>query len=231
MSRLFVTTWFWGTKYDKEDVRKLFDGVARHLHQPYEPVIVCQHPYEAWGVQGLKWAEMYYSDMYLTMIPGCFARLRMFDPEWQKINGIEPDDRILNLDLDSVVISELDPLVCRAETFMILQGANASNPCPFNGSVMMLRAGHHADLWSDFTLDKTLMIQKWEFADDQGWIHTKLPNAPGWKVGSPSGIYAFQKPGWPKGNDLPSDARLVVFPGWRSPAKFAQLPWVKEHWV
>lgn len=166
----------------------------------------------------------------MQLVDGCFCRLRIFDREWQVARGIKPGDRLVNMDLDTVITGPLDPLFNRAETFMILQGANAANPCPFNGSLMMLRAGAHPEVWSDFSLEKARQIPFYEFPDDQGWLHHKLPKAPGWKVGAQSGVYAFQKPGWPKGEALPSDARMVVFPGWRSPEKFKHLQWIKDNW-
>lgn len=226
---LTVVTWLWGKKYGTEDVRKLQAGVTRHLKQDHRFFVA--HPQA--------------DDDYLTKIPGCFCRLRMFDKGWQAENGVQEGDRIACMDLDSVVTGELDPLFNRPETFMILQGANAANPCPFNGSLMMLRAGWHQEVWSDFTLEKAQAVPFYEFPDDQGWLHHKLPNAAGWKVGSQSGVYAFMKPGWPtvqvedigdgrKGkqtDDLPVDARLVVFPGWRSPEKFKHLPWIKQNWA
>jgi hypothetical protein len=153
----------------------------------------------------------------------------MFSPEWQYMNGM--DDRLVCIDLDVVVTGELDPLFDRPESFLILQGANAANPCPFNGSLMMLRPGVHPEVWSDFTVDVAAKVPFYEFPDDQGWLWHKVPDAAGWKAGPSSGVYAFQKPGWPKGNDLPTDARLVVFPGWRSPEKFFHVPWIKKHWA
>lgn len=208
---LIVVTWCWGTKYGNEDVRKVHSGFSRHLKQEHRFFV----------------AQPLAGDV----VDGCFCRLRMFDPAWQKMNDIGDGDRIVCVDLDVVVTGELDPLFNRAETFMILQGANASNPCPFNGSLMMLRAGCHHGVWDDFSLDAAYAAPFYEFPDDQGWIHHKLPNASGWKVGSQSGVYAFHKPGWPKGDALPSDARMVVFPGWRSPEKFKHLPWVKQNWA
>jgi hypothetical protein len=213
---LHISTWIWGDKYSAEHLRKLEDGVARHMVQEYRWMVCHPEP----------------EDGYLTVIPGCFARLRMFDPEWQERQDIEPGDRLVCLDLDSVVISTLDPLFDRPEPFLILQGANASNPCPFNGSVMMLRAGYRPDVWSDFSLEAASKAPRYQFPDDQGWLWHKLPDAAGWKVGSASGIYAFRKPGWPsRGTALAADARLVVFPGWRDPSQYADLPWVRENWV
>jgi hypothetical protein len=96
---------------------------------------------------------------------------------------------------------------------------------------MSFRVGAHPELWTDFSLEAVKASPKHEFHDDQGWYWHKVPDAAGWKAGPESGVYAFQKPGWPKGEKLPRDASLVVFPGWRDPAKFTHLDWVKRHWT
>lgn len=214
---LTVVTWLWGTKYGASDVAKLEAGLKRGMQEPYHFLVAT--PQE--------------DDRHLTEIPGCFARLRMFDPTWQQeVAGAKPGDRIVCIDLDVVVTGDLYPLFYRPEPFLILHGANAANPCPMNGSLWMLRAGYRPDVWSDFSLEAASKIKHYEFPDDQGWFWHKMPDAAGWKVGSPSGVFAFRKPGWPKGSDdLPKDARLVVFPGWRSPEKFKHLNWVNEKWA
>lgn len=211
---LIIGPWIWGTKYSSDYVDKLQAGIRRHLTQPHRFEVFTPSP----------------EDSHLTKIKGCFVRLRMFDPAWQEVNGIVAGDRIVCIDLDVVITGPLDPLFNRPEPFMILQGANAANPCPYNGSLWMLRAGYRPDVWTDFSLEAAAKVPFYEFPDDQGFLAHKLPNEMGWKVGSPSGVYAFKKPGWPKGDNLPADARMVAFPGWRSPEKFKELPWVKEHW-
>jgi hypothetical protein len=211
---LHISCWLWGDKYSDSHVAKLAAGIARHTTQPYR-----------WSV-----FEPEPEDVYLTKLSGCFCRLRMFDPEWQRRHDIEICERLVCLDLDSVVTGPLDALFDRPELFVILQGANASNPCPFNGSIMMLRGGYHPDVWTEFSLEAAQTIPRFEFADDQGWLWHKLPDAAGWKAGAESGIYAFHKPGWPGGTALPKGARLVVFPGWRDPSLFTDVPWVQEHW-
>jgi len=169
-------------------------------------------------------------DEHLTIIPGCLCRLRMFSPAWQASHGIEPGDRIVCMDLDTVITGALDPLFDRPEPFVIIQGANTSNPCPYLGAMMMLRAGEYPEVWSDFSYEAVNKIASFEFPDDQGWLADKIPNAAGWQVGTDTGVYAFGKNGWPKGTFLPPGARLVTFPGWRDPSTFAHLDWVKRHW-
>jgi hypothetical protein len=224
---LIVTTWLWGSKYGAGDLRKLAAGVKRHLKEPHR-FLCLTDDLSREMVDGVDYRPI--PDPHLLDRRGCLARLRMFDPQWQFIREIREGDRIVCMDLDSVVTGPLDPLFCRPETFLILQGANAANPCPFNGSLMMLRSGSHPEVWSEFSLEALESVPFHEFPDDQGWIWDRLPKASGWNAGSQSGVYAFQKPGWPAGEGLPADARLVVFPGWRSPEKFKHLSWVREHW-
>ena len=210
---LNIITFRWGKKYGLEYVERLKAGLARHLEQEFR---FCVFAPEA-------------EDEYLTKIPGCFCRLRMFDPAWQEKHGLS--GRIVCIDLDSVVTGPLDALFDRPEKFVVLHGGNAVNPCPFNGSLMMLRAGSRPDVWRDFSLKHAHEAPFYEYPDDQGWLAHKIPDAAGWKAGSESGVYAFQKPGWPKGEALPKDARLVVFPGWRDPSKFTHLDWIKANWA
>jgi hypothetical protein len=222
---LTVCTWKWGVdKYTTEDVAKLAAGCRRHITQPFRFLMFTDNVrdfpegVEPWAIRNPE----------LTKVPGCFARLRMFDPQWMPWHDI---DRLVCMDLDVVVTGPLDPLFDRPEKFVILHGANAVNPCPYNGSLMLVRVGACPEAWTEFSMDAARKAPYHEFPDDQGWLWHKCPNAAGWKAGPESGVYAFKKPGWPKdSDDLPSDARLVVFPGWRSPEKFKHLPWVREHW-
>jgi hypothetical protein len=228
MECLTISTWLWGKKYDHHDVRKLHNGLKRNLKQPFRFILFTSELLDAYLP-----IEMHpIWDDHLTTVEGCFARLRMFDPAFQSRYGI--DGRFVCIDLDTVITANLDPIFDRPEPFLILQGANSTNPCPYTGALMMVRTGAYPELWSDFSLDAAKQIPFYEFADDQGWIWHKVPDAAGWKAGQ-NGVYAFMKPGWPKGftggQFLPRDARLVTFNGWRSPSQFHSLDWVKKHWI
>jgi hypothetical protein len=213
VARLIICTWVWGTKYGHDYISKLFGGIRRNLTQDYLPMVTTP-PAE---------------DRHLTEIPGCFARLRTFDPAWQAANGIEPGDRIVCMDLDMVITGSLDGLFDREEPFTILQGVNSSNPCPMNGSLWMLQAGYRPDVWHEFSLELAAKVPFADFPDDQAWFADMMPDAG--SFGPEDGVYAFMKRGWPKGEALPKGARIVAFPGWRDPSKFEHLDWVKEHWT
>ena len=223
---LTICAWCWGNKYGDHYVRRLFAGLARNIREPVRLILITDKYRD---IPGVELARL--PDVRLTKIKGCFARLRMFDPKWQLSLGIAPGIRLVCIDLDSIITGNLDPLFARPEPFMILTGANAANPCPYNGSVFMLRGGYRPDVWEDFSLRAAARVPYYEFPDDQGWLAAKIPGTVGWRAGSASGIYAFKKPGWPPGDELPADARLVVFPGRRDPAQFQHLPWIKQRWA
>ena len=226
---LHICTWIWGDKYDDSYVQKLSDGVHRNLTEGHR--FICFTDRERKLNAGIEQWPIKVEDYHLTQVKGCFVRLRLFDPEFQATLGVKPGDRIVNLDIDMVVTGELDGIFNRPEPFVIFGGANAVNPCPYNGSVFMLRAGYRPDVWSDFSLDAASKIRKHEFPDDQGWFWEKLPDAAVWKAGAESGVYGFEKPGWPpKTTNLPVGAKLVAFFGWRDPSKFEHLGWVKDNW-
>lgn len=224
---LAVTTWLWGNKYSADDVEKLSSSVHRHLNEAHVFILFSDQPMKINGVEVVLISD---EDMHLTMVPGCFVRLRMFDPAFQVdvIRG-RRIDRFVNLDLDTVITNELDPVFNRPEPFVILHGANSTNPCPYCGAMMLIRPGAHPELWRDFDITQIKSIPHFSFPDDQAWIAYKVPNAAGWQAGK-GGVYAFCKPGWPPGHNLPPDARIVNFNGWRSPAQFKTLEWVNRNW-
>jgi hypothetical protein len=210
MTRLVVVTFVWGAKYGPEYLERLAASIARNLTLPHEFVVI-----RADGDP-------------LNDIPGCFTRLRLFDPTWCAEQGFEPGDRVLVLDLDLVVTGYLAPLFEDDAPFRILQGVNASNPCPYNGSVWRLDIGYRPDVWSDFSIEAARAAPVDKFPDDQGWLWHKLPDAAAFTTGD--GVYGFCKPGWKTGTALPKGARVVAFPGWRDPVGFRHLNWVQQHW-
>ncbi len=240
---LTIATWLWGSKFNPDDVARLVSGINRHLRRRHRIACVTDDPSKV--PQGCEAWLIPDADRHLLTVKGCFARLRMFDPVWQASHDVGAGDRIVCIDLDTVVTGPLDPLFDRPEPFVIMQGANAANPCPFNGALQMLRAGYRPDVWTDFSLEAAAKVPFHSFPDDQGWLHHKMPDAAGWKVGAEHGVYVYAKPGWPMiefddisqkdvvhkfSGGLPAGARLVTFIN-KHPSEFKHLDWVHEHWL
>lgn len=222
---LGITTWLWGNgKYVPDDVRRLAAGVRRHLSVPHRFICFTDQDY-SFGPGIERWPI---SAADLTKIRGCFARLQLFQRDYiDKVLGV---DAVFNMDLDTVVTGNIGRTVDRPEPFVCLQNVNTANPCPMNGAYMLIKAGAHPEIWEEFSLDRARKMRFHEFPDDQGWIWHMLPDAAGWNAGHESGIYVYNKRGWPGGDELPSDARLVTFVNNTPRNMQKKLPWIKEHW-
>ena len=229
---LHIVTWWWGQKYHPEYILKLATAIERQVSQEHNFIVMTDRPDVEMDLipAYFDYQHINEEDLHLTKIKGCFARLRMFDPNWQYLIDAEPGDRIVNIDLDFVITGNLDSLFDRPEPFVILQGANTANPCPYNGALFMIRAGEFPEVWNDFSLENASKIPFYEFSDDQGWLWHKLPDAPAWPVGPKSGIYVYKKNQWPEGDALPAGARAVTFIGKKNPKDLQHLPWVRDNW-
>lgn len=232
---LRIVTFWWGDKWGPEYARRLLAGVKRNLKQPFEFIVATD------GTLTEKAAALHLGpgstvtrilDPDLTQLRGCFARMRLFDAGWQRELSFERGDKIVCLDLDIVVTGALDRLFRGNHEFRIMQGYNATNPCPFNGSMWMFRVGERHDVWTDFSLENYSKrnLPYHAFPDDQGWLHHKFPDAAAFTVSD--GVYAFKKLGWGAAGRrvLPIGARVVAFPG-RDPAKYPQCDWIVKNWL
>lgn len=230
---LQIVTFLWGDKYTKEHVRRLGDGLRRHLRIPFDFVLITDRP-EAWAVPGSRdpqrvirlWDEM--RDAKL-----CGVRLRCFGPSMESIIG----RRFAWIDLDMVITGDVTPIFRRTEDFIAL--ATPQGPLAYNGSLVMMDAGA-----------RPLVYSRWNMADyhrlgleyaakhrmsngtvsDEGWMTIQLGTREA-TVGVPEGIHYYKKLA---GGKLPKDARMVVMNGRRFDPSFPHLqkqsPWIAEHW-
>lgn len=222
---LSVVTYWWGDKYGHPHVEKLRNGFRRFMQQDHR--LICVTDRVRRPIPGVEFIAMPPEDLKWTLIQGCLARMRLFDPDWQKQHQM--DDRIMSVDLDVVAVNSLDSLADQPGQFRILQDINTTNPCPYNGSLFMLRPGYAAEVWRDLNEETVKAAPKHVFPDDQGWLWHKLPWALAY--GKNEGVFGFKKKHWPDGDGLPLGAKLVCFPGWRDPQKFVgKVPWIEKFW-
>jgi hypothetical protein len=115
-----VATYWWspdaGSKftapYKADDVRKLQRAVARNCTVPHEFAVITDQP------------ELFAGDSNIRAIPldrathvpkTCFARLMTFHPKGREIIG----ERVLQLDLDTKIVGNIDHLVTREEDLVL----------------------------------------------------------------------------------------------------------------
>src|SRR5690606_29823554 len=124
-------------------VRRNYDGDIRFICVTDDPVGIEGETFPLWDD---------FNDVPnphgATEYPSCFRRLKLFDPATQAALGIAPGDRVVSLDLDTVVTGDLNALWDRHEPFVGWAVKNRFHDRVFNGSMWMLRARAFEQVWT-----------------------------------------------------------------------------------
>lgn len=157
---------------------------------------------------------------------GCFNRLWVFSKQAKTVFG----ERFICIDLDCVLVADCTDLFTRSDDFII----NAYNPTStdtkdqyYNGSMMMMRAGARAKVWSQFDPQKSPAIIKENpdlVGSDQAWIRHVLGKGES-RWTNADGVYEARQ----VREKLPANARLIFFSGKRDPSRFPYT-WVPKFW-
>jgi hypothetical protein len=240
-----VVTYFWTpdfgsryTPYSTDSVRLLQKMVERHLSAAHEFIVVTDDTEAFSSDPKIKSVPIDWT----THVPGtCFVRLHTFSPMARDQLG----DRILRLDLDTVIVGDLAPLVERDEDLVLWRNParwwmekqglryahRKEHPYGFwNGSLILHRTGTMQHLWSGFE------PQSPQKGDDDQYLSKMLgPDLPHWD--QDDGVYRLENghPRW-RGSgvtgSLPENARIVFFPGSKKPwlpEVVSSAPWINQH--
>lgn len=206
---LTVVSWLWvqpegRTTYKAEHVWIWADMVSRNLAMPHRLLCVTSEtdlppnveridpPGEFEDVQP-KWGPRK---------PNCFRRLVMFRRDAAKTFG----QRFVSIDLDVVIGGQLDPLFDRSEDLVLFKGTSPKRP--YNGSMMLIRAGCRPQVYEDFDQAGADASGEAFHGSDQAWLAHKL----GWNEATwdeSDGVHYFKAGGWSNRKQ----PRVVFFPG------------------
>lgn len=204
-----VLTWFWTqpegrTRYTAANVNIWADMVRRNISMPHRiacvtdltdgldpriEIIPPPRDFEearipTWGPQR----------------PQCLRRLAMFRKDAGELFG----ERFVCMDLDCVIGAALDPLLEDDADFRIFRGTAAKRP--YNGSMMLLRAGARTQVYDRFTIAGATEAGRKFIGSDQAWIsHVLGPNEK--TFGPEHGAYW-----WDRGKTQ-EPVRVMFFPG------------------
>lgn len=224
----------WNNRYvlTAAHVNRLYRAVHDNLRLPHRFVCMTDDPY---GIDpGVHVLPVPMKHAELGM---CYRRLWLFSRE----AGLHLGERFVSLDLDCVVTGDLTPLLDRPEPFIAWQGIG--NTTPYCGSMFMMDAGAHPEVWEGFDPQRSPPLAKHYIGSDQAWFsHVLGPDMPVWTRAD--GIYSyrshFSHGGLPgralrmgKLADPPDDCRIVFFHGPWSPCMPAIRDahrWVNSYW-
>jgi hypothetical protein len=151
-------------------------------------------------------------------VPNCYRRLRLFDEHFTRT--YLKADRVLQVDLDCVILRNIDALLCAGSTGLrIVKGRQATR---YNGSMYLIEPGSHQRLWDDFKPDESPLELKVcrttggkrVIGSDQAWISYNVDNASTWSASD--GVYQFTQ--WARTPLTERQhARIVFFAGGMKP--------------
>lgn len=202
-----------GGGYDPEWVRKLRDGVARHMTIPYRFVCLsdCDVPCERIPLEH-DW-------------PGWWAKIELFRPG--VITG-----PTLYLDLDTLICGKLDEIEKITYPFAALR--NFHQPDYIGSGVLWFRDAESVPhgVYEKFKRMPQAYIEHHErvkvgsHLGDQAFIWDALGGDIDFLTDEFKGIYSYK---YHCRSYLPDDAALVCFHG--SPRLFeVKAPWIERHW-
>lgn len=232
---LTVITFKWNSpvyrvRYDANHVNVLEAMVRRHYDGDLRFICVTDDPVGVHGETFPLWQDC--GELFNASgrhLPSCYRRLKLFDPATQAALGIKRGERLVSIDLDVMACGPLNPLWDREEPFVGWAVRGSYHPRVFNGSMWLLQAGREAQVWRLFDPDKSPAEAHASryLGSDQSWISYRLKGRAGWTAAD--GVYSY--PLSLAGSDeLPANARMVIFHGQRKPWSDRTRKWVAEHY-
>jgi hypothetical protein len=153
--------------------------------------------------------------------PNCFRRLVMFRRDAAKTFG----RRFVSMDLDCIIGGPLDPLFDRSEDLVLFEGTAPDRP--YNGSMMLIRAGCRPQLYDDFDQAGADDSGEAFHGSDQAWLAHKL----GWGEatwGEADNVWHLDRY---LRNCRKVRPTVLFFPGKRKPWDLAKIfPFMRENY-
>jgi len=219
------------SKFDASTVNVLRSMIARHYKAPHELVCITDN---AVGIDERVRIIKLWDDFknvpspHGPLNPSCYRRLKMFSREAAAL--IAP--RFVSIDLDVVITADITNLFPGDVEFKMY--GDTARGTPYNGSLILHTAGTRPQLWEKFDpkTSPNLGLMKRYIGSDQAWIGVCLgPNEP--KFTSADGIYSYRNQLAPRGGQLPSNAKIVIFHGHCDPWQLTMQrkhPWIERHY-
>lgn len=200
--------------YTVEYVTRLRAMVARWIDRAFRFVCLTDQPWLFSDVETIP----------ITKLHGFapWSKLHLFNPERQW------EGRVLYLDLDSLIVAPLAPIIDAPASFAITDDSLAKPRAydafgrsivrRFNSSVMAWDGGTHTSLFIDWTPDVADRL-----SGDQDWIGEQLPKA-----------YAMPRAWFPRISEVttpfPVDAKVVLVKQPKNMIAAATWPWFAQAW-
>lgn len=114
-----------------------------------------------------------------TYLPSCYRRLKLYDPNTQQEMGIERGERIMSIDLDTLIVGPLHDVVHTPGRYVGWGMQGKHRPKVFNGSLQMFTAGDLDFVWKSFDPANSPRVanEAGYLGSDQSWLSMLLAEA------------------------------------------------------
>ena len=212
-----VCVWVHGhVPFTSDYVIRLASMVSRHMDRPYRFVCLCDKPYQLGRSQGIEKIQIPKpKDIF-----GWWSKMSIFDAS----HGFT--GRMLYLDLDTLVVKSLAPILDYPSKFALIPDAgnfrgrgSLAVVKRFNSSVMVWDAGVNTQLWDDWTPAVAKRLH-----GDQDYIGEQMPGA------DTMPISWFPRLSELNGQPPKADAKVVLCKVPKNVEAAKLYPWVAEAW-
>jgi hypothetical protein len=179
----------WGTKFHKDYVNILYERIKAQLSVPFKFICASDDTGYDEGIEVVKLPEG---------LEGWWGKLWLFSKEFQA----HCTDRILFIDLDTIIVNHFDELAEYKGDFIILR--DFYRPDGYGSGLMAWKNGFNY-IWE--TWDKAGR-PKLE-GGDQSWIEQSVFGADRWQDKYPGKVVSYKV----HAETLPPDAQIVCFHG------------------
>jgi hypothetical protein len=218
-----------GQKYSTEYVYRLRGAVKRHLKRPHRFVCLTDNPRDLPDVETIPVKDG---------LHGWWGKMQLFEPTWRL------EQKVLYLDLDSVIVREISPLadiesdfatcanftVIHQQRICIEGGPRPSWPCKYGSMCMVIGPKMNGHIWDKFNEDADGYRLRAGILGDQKIIEEIEPDAdllqPLLRDGFFLGYRDLQK--YPFGP--PKGAAVIVFAGKNKPHN-TECEWARRAWL
>ena len=234
----------WGTRYPATYVNCLWSAIRRNTARPTRLLSYTDDP------TGID------KDVETLPMPPLVLPARVANLPWRKVAlwakgvpGISGD--VLFLDLDTVITGSLDEFFDYApkSTFCVIENWTQMGSGIGNTSCYRFRVGAHAYLYDRMRDDGEAVLAA--FRNEQQFVSRTITEKTFWPEPWCVSFKHTLMPKWPvnffRSASLPSDAKVVCFPGkpdpdeardgcWPAPwykkvyKHVRPTPWIAEHW-
>ena len=202
-----------GEKYPIHYVDRLKRGVARLSTIPHRFVCLTDQHEKVEGVENI--------DIGRLGLTSWWCKMAMFNPDWRG------NDRLVYLDLDTVVIGNIDPLLVLETEFAICHSfipAHLKRPCKYSSCMIALAPNFGRRIYDEFMANQLALIRMYVRYGDQRVIEHIDDSAKCLQDLLPPGFFSYYRDGFQK------NASLLVFGAQAKPHN-SRDAWVKEAWT